>query len=477
MSAPVLLLSSPLYAALTKFTLRKKYSVAFSLIFLSVLLYIISIMFESEKNELIRLSEQSFTAVFKTVNVLGEEVMSVGSVDKLALKAVVRDVFDSKLEGLERIYFVGHDKHYFVYYDAQRHDKTDSLIPESVWASLEKEATESGSRHTEDNKIFLTKKIIYSTATKDVFLGYSQLVFSIEHVNDLISRKQTRAMWIGVIGFLASLALILLITTLLVSRIKLLNKATKDIATGQFSVVKVKGNDELSELANSFNDMSVAVKERMMMTKYMSSSLVNSIRGKNLSDIALGGGTKENICVLFSDVRGFTAFTEEREPQLVVAALNEILDLQVSIIKRFGGDIDKFIGDAVMAVFRGESKEERATAAAVAIQLEVKRRAALNTKLTALQIALQIGIGIHSGEAITGNIGSADRMDFTAIGDVVNSASRLCSGAKAGEVLISETVKESLAPDAALSEPVYMQFKNKRQPFTLYHLLYEKHPV
>jgi adenylate cyclase len=271
--------------------------------------------------------------------------------------------------------------------------------------------------------------------------------------------------------------LILLITTLLVSRIKLLNKATKDIATGQFSVVKVKGNDELSELANSFNDMSVAVKERMMMTKYMSSSLVNSIRGKNLSDIALGGGTKENICVLFSDVRGFTAFTEEREPQLVVAALNEILDLQVSIIKRFGGDIDKFIGDAVMAVFRGESKEERATAAAVAIQLEVKRRAALNTKLTALQIALQIGIGIHSGEAITGNIGSADRMDFTAIGDVVNSASRLCSGAKAGEVLISETVKESLAPDAALSEPVYMQFKNKRQPFTLYHLLYEKHPV
>lgn len=169
-------------------------------------------------------------------------------------------------------------------------------------------------------------------------------------------------------------------------------------------------------------------------------------------------------------MRGFTAFAELNEPQHVVARLNRLLNLQVEIIKRYGGDIDKFVGDEVMAIFRGSAKEQRAVAAAIAIQEKLQPI----FKAEEGQSRLRIGIGINTGVAVMGNIGSAERMDFTAIGDVVNTAARLCSVAKADEILVAEEVINSLPKGSVnLSEPFTLLLKNKLYAVTIYRVLYD----
>lgn len=137
--------------------------------------------------------------------------------------------------------------------------------------------------------------------------------------------------------------------------------------------------------------------------------------------------------LLFSDVRGFTGFSERRSPEAVVRFLNDIMILQVDIVQRHGGDVDKMIGDAVLARFDGEDGAARAIAAARAIQIKTRQD----------NLPRLLGIGIYRGEVISGAIGPEDRRDFTVIGDAVNTAARLCSAANAGEIV----VEASLADD------------------------------
>jgi len=132
-----------------------------------------------------------------------------------------------------------------------------------------------------------------------------------------------------------------------------------------------------------------------------------------------------DITVFYSDIRGFTAFSENQSPEKVFRTLNGIIDIQVQEIESEGGDIDKFVGDAVFAYFEGEDRWERATRAAISIQ----------KKLSHSEHSLTVGIGLYSGPAVAGLLGSGDRIDFTIIGDTVNVAARLCSKASGGEII------------------------------------------
>ncbi len=451
---------------LTRLTLQKKYSLSFSLVFLIVLFYIIISLFSTEEEELLRLSNQNFETIFQTVNTIGAEAMSVGGQDKLALRTVVKELFNTKSSGLERVFFASADKKYVVYADKFGQEFEDTDVPDSLWASLEKA---SDQRIEFGNSVYLTKKILYPTAQDTVFLGYSQLAFSLESINKLVDKRRRETVTFGLIGLGASLVFITLLTAVLIRRIKVLNDATKAVTEGIFNQLPVSGNDELAELTRSFNAMTVAVRERLLMSRYVSRSTVGAIRGKNLNQLSLGGN-KEKICVLFTDVRGFTTFSEQHEPSEVVEHLNQLLDLQVRIIRQYMGDVDKFVGDEIMAVFRGPAKEQRAVAAALAIQR--KLRIIYNEAQTLAQ--LHIGIGINTGEAVTGNIGTQERMDFTAIGDMVNTGSRLCSVAKPGEILVSESVREVLPKDSVqFSSPFSLLLKNKQYAVTIYRIEYE----
>ena len=169
-------------------------------------------------------------------------------------------------------------------------------------------------------------------------------------------------------------------------------------------------------------------RETMMVSRLFGQFVSNEVKDKILSHAgSVGQGEKKIVAILFCDIRGFTSFSERAAPEKVVETLNEYLDAMVRAIAAAGGTIDKFIGDAIMAVFGGvldvESPPDAALAAALLMraslaELNDKRKAAGNPPLAN-------GIGIHYGEVLQGAIGSTERKDFTVIGDAVNSASRL----------------------------------------------------
>ena len=159
-------------------------------------------------------------------------------------------------------------------------------------------------------------------------------------------------------------------------------------------------------------------------------------------------------CTLFySDIRDFSSFAEANEPEEVVHFLNRLLAIVVDEVKRAGGDVDKLIGDAVLARFQGEDAEARAIQAA---------RAALAATVSA-RLPRGIGIGLYTGEVISGTVGSADRMDFTVIGDSVNLAARLCAAAARGEIVAdADTVAAAGGSAGEFDPPRTISVKGRR---------------
>lgn len=206
--------------------------------------------------------------------------------------------------------------------------------------------------------------------------------------------------------------------------------------------------------------------------KYVAPQIVDKLAKESNFELKLGG-EKRHVAVLFVDIRGFTPMSENLEPEEVVNILNEYLALTTSSILNNEGTLDKFIGDATMAVFNApfdlDDYVYRAILTAIAIRNgseELAKR--LQDKFGK---TISYGIGVNMGDAVVGNIGCEFRMDYTAIGDTVNTAARLESRAKAGEILISEAVYESLR-ERIQAEPVGdMELKGKSKPVKVYRLI------
>lgn len=178
---------------------------------------------------------------------------------------------------------------------------------------------------------------------------------------------------------------------------------------------------------------------RQNMEKYVSQSTVDAIYSSITEHTELFQGERKTIVVFFSDIRGFTSFSEDKEPEVVVEELNRIFQIQADIIHAHKGVIDKFVGDQIMAVF-----PEDAASSAIDAAQEIIRTIAASP-----QISTKIGIGIHVGEAVVGSLGSRERRDYTAIGDTVNTASRLCSAAGPGEIVVSAAVYRQTSSEMA----------------------------
>ncbi|HEY0996310.1 MAG TPA: adenylate/guanylate cyclase domain-containing protein [Gemmatimonadaceae bacterium] len=185
------------------------------------------------------------------------------------------------------------------------------------------------------------------------------------------------------------------------------------------------------------------------------------------------GGEKREVTVLFSDIRGFTALSETMRPDDMASLLTEYFTEMVDIVFRHGGTLDKFIGDAVMAQWgapiRQDDDADRAMRAAIEMMEALEQ---LNARWREQgRPELQIGIGLNHGEAFAGNIGSERRLEFTVIGDTVNTASRLCSAAEAREILISDDMRRALTQVPALEECPPMELKGKSQPVPVFRVV------
>lgn len=187
------------------------------------------------------------------------------------------------------------------------------------------------------------------------------------------------------------------------------------------------------------------------------------------------GGANQTITVLFADIRGFTAFSENENPEKVVGLLNHYFSAMAEIIFDHGGTLDKYIGDELMALFGAPTATpddpKNALNAAVAMQ---KRLLTLNQELVDLGFSqIAVGIGLHTGEATVGYIGSEQRSEYTAIGDTVNLASRLQSNAKGGQILISEATAKAAGDVLPMTKREPLVVKNRLQPVELFEVKWD----
>ena len=206
--------------------------------------------------------------------------------------------------------------------------------------------------------------------------------------------------------------------------------------------------------------------------KYVAPQVVDGIMKSGQYKIALGGENRD-IAVLFVDIRGFTPLSESLEPEQVVEILNEYLNLTTNSIFKNGGTLDKFIGDATMAVFNApfDLDDYELKALRTAKDIVAGAKALEKSCMERFGRKVTFGVGVNCGEAVVGNIGCDFRMDYTAIGDTVNTAARLESNAKPGQVLISETIYERVKDKGVKVEPIgEIPLKGKSKGVFVYQL-------
>ncbi len=216
-------------------------------------------------------------------------------------------------------------------------------------------------------------------------------------------------------------------------------------------------------------DTMKAIKENNILRMYVDETVLNFMGSREFETSLMLNETVE-ATVVFIDICSFTSISENESPDTVVKLLNSYFDIMVKEIIAQGGYIDKFIGDAIMAVFRGEYHLDRAIESCLLVRSQIEN---LNGTSNPISFSPKVSIGINSGEMISGNIGSANlrRLDYTVIGDVVNIAQRLQSAAKEGQILINETCYQKMKEIFQCQKVGEFNLKNKLNPVVTYEVL------
>jgi adenylate cyclase len=298
----------------------------------------------------------------------------------------------------------------------------------------------------------------------------------VSDLHAIVRRHLLSALGVLALAAMLSLAIGYRLASVMSSAIKRVSSALKRVEELDYvQIDPVRTGDELEDLAIGFNRMVDGLKERDKLRttfgKYMTATVMDHLlRGK----VALGGESLR-VTVLFTDIRGFTTISEKMDPQNLVGLLNEYFTEMVTIVMDEGGVVDKYIGDAIMAVFG--APVSKPGDAVNAVRAAVRMRKALqelNERLATRGLPpLRTGIGIHTGEVVAGNIGSERRMEYTVIGDAVNLASRLESSTKelGVNVLISQDTYE-VTKEAVETRPVReLTVKGRNQPVMTYEVL------
>jgi class 3 adenylate cyclase len=253
------------------------------------------------------------------------------------------------------------------------------------------------------------------------------------------------------IGSLVALALAMIVLHNLarsVTRpIVTLAAAAKRVGGGELEDIELpkvrsKRKDEISILCNSFKEMISGLKEKEQVKGVLNKVVSPDIAKEILQSPIHLGGEERRMTILFADIRHFTPMTEHMSPQDVITLLNSCMSRISTIIDRYHGVIDKYVGDAVMAVFGIPTHKEESTLDAVLCAMEIiSSLTQWNEERKQQGLgAIAMGIGVHTGNVIVGNMGSENRLNYTVIGSNVNLASRLCSVAAEMQILVSEEV-------------------------------------
>lgn len=213
-----------------------------------------------------------------------------------------------------------------------------------------------------------------------------------------------------------------------------------------------------------------AIKENNILKMYVDETVLKFMNGQEFESSLTANETIE-ATVVFIDICGFTAISEKESPDTVVNLINKYFDIMVKEIIEQGGYIDKFMGDAVMAVFKGDYHLDRAIEASLSVRSKIDL---IQERLPNFETYLpKVSIGINTGEVISGNIGSASlrRLDYTIIGDIVNTAQRLQSVAKPSQVVVNEVTYHKIKESFTCSEVGEVNLKNKSLPVKIFEVV------
>lgn len=303
------------------------------------------------------------------------------------------------------------------------------------------------------------------------YLGVSALGFSKKTVMAPIKHATETIISATLIVLIISFLLIFFVAHRMTRQIEELGKGVTRISEGDLKKeIPVLSNDELGQLARQFNVMIKHLYEKLYMQKFVSKYTIKMIRDRYSNGLPLEGESR-NVTLLFSDIRNFSALTERLTPKEIVKLVNVYLDVQSQIVEINHGVVDKFMGDQIMAIFEGEDQADNAVKTAVEIQRSIRH---LNERREELGVTtLTVGIGINSGNAVLGNMGSKNRMDYTLIGDVVNLSARLCAIAKPGQIIAPIELADNLKGNYPTTQLNPVWVKGRSKPVATFEVDYD----
>jgi adenylate cyclase len=240
---------------------------------------------------------------------------------------------------------------------------------------------------------------------------------------------------------------------------------TKPIDFTDLELTLAKTLEHVQTIRQTIN----AIRENDILRMYVDHNVLNFMSNKEFEN-TIQASEIINATVVFIDICGFTAISEKLAPNKVVELINSYFDVMVDCIASQNGTIDKFMGDCVMAIFKGDYHLDRAIEACLSVRIAIE-----NIKLPLLENATlpNVSIGIKSGEMVSGNIGSVTlrRLDYTVIGDTVNTAQRLQSIANAGQIVIEESDYHAIKESFNCQYLETLKVKNKEQPLVIYEVI------
>jgi len=356
-----------------------------------------------------------------------------------------------------------------------------------VWASTDKALVDK----REPKDVTLTQSVTrYNPVTEayeflspvtlsNVFIGYVMVDYARDVIYEPYFRTQVKVFTIAALFMYASIFLIYLFGRAIVFPILFLRMSVNSIANVLDRMIKGKvrpvaglleykdritTHDEIKQLSGEVNHMTTVI--RNVIPYISGSTLQAATKDKPTSE-------RRNLTLLFTDIRGFTTISESLPPEKVVEMLNHYLDLQATIVHDNNGEVDKFVGDEMMATFKGPRRDLDACKAAV----DIRKAMAKEKELAKAQgrESVTIGIGINSGPVIFGSMGAKERMDFTSIGDTVNLAARLEGTNKeyGTKTLVTEAVYDKVKDAFLCREIDLVTVKGKSQPARIYEVLQE----
>jgi adenylate cyclase len=355
------------------------------------------------------------------------------------------------------------------------HTEIDQLhTPAKVWDAHERELRVGETVYfntvsPDGEPLLVLRRAIWF---QERLLGQIYIGLSLDHINQVIREDQRSILWmilpVLVIGVIVAITL-----GLWFSRpISHLAQATEEIGKGNYTYrIKLKRNDELGRLAKAFNHMNSELLHKNLIQKrfgkYVGLQVAELISTQSEKDWLKGRRCESTI--VFTDIRGFTRYAETIEPEALVDQLNVYLEIAAEVISANGGYVDKFIGDAVLGIFGVPVPHDDHADQALNAAIEMQRRFRQNEN-AADGLLNAVGISLHTGVVLSGNIGSRQRLEYTVIGDPVNVASRLNAVAGAGEIIITQASYEKIRQTIEVENLPPQMIKGRASPINAYRI-------